>query len=236
MRPAFILAAALAALLLPDAPARATSLGFELSIDGRGRIGPGSLNVPLFTLTNTSARAGIAGVEVTIGDTARSFDGVVGIVPPDGGGARLVRGDTGIDRMDGIATDVFEIAFSEFRPGARAGFAADIDGEDGSFHQDFRRVLFDNGDDVLNATITVRFDDPGLSVLSLTLPDIGAGWRYFDFAARMKEPLPVARAALASPLAAVPLPPALPALAGALAGLAWMGRRRRLSARGAPRR
>lgn len=159
----------LAAIAAPLHAAPAAVVAYELVIDGSLGRQPGSINVPLFTLKNLSDEADLTGFSLTIGDPAFNFDGVIGIVPPAGGAATLLEGDTHVDRVDGVNTETVRLGFEGLAPGASASFGIDIDPDTGGFYADFREVLFGNGG-APNAVASARFAGSAAPLL-LTLAD-----------------------------------------------------------------
>ncbi|MEL7172337.1 MAG: hypothetical protein AAFN05_05140, partial [Pseudomonadota bacterium] len=149
-------AACVIALSGVSAPAGASVIGFDLTIDGSLGTQPGSVNVPIITLTNRSDTALLESFSLTIGDPAFNFDGVVELVGPAGGTATLTEGDTNINRVDGVNTDRISFSFTDFDPGESISFGVDIDADNGVFQQDFRDVLFNNGE-ATNAIASAAF-------------------------------------------------------------------------------
>lgn len=220
MRSATLCRVALAASLLTgflgSSAASAVTTGFDLVIDGGFGQQPGTVNVPLVTLTNRSSEALLTSFSLTIGDPAFNFDGVVQIRGPAGGNSLLVLGDTNIPRFDGIHTNSIALSFTDFDPGESVSFGIDIDADSGVFFQDYRDVLFNNGP-ATNAEVTVHFSDA--TPLVLTLNDVD-------------DPGPVYRASAlrtvaADSVSAVPVPASAFLLGAALIGASFLRRRRR---------
>lgn len=208
------LTASLFAAFLGSSAASAVTTGFDLMIDGSYGQQPGTVNVPLVTLTNRSSEALLTSFSLTIGDPAFNFDGVIQIRGPAGGSSRLMIGDTNIPRVDGVNTDTIALAFTGFKPGESVSFGVDIDADNGNFFQDYRNVLFNNGA-APNAQVTVQFTDA--APLVLTLNDVS-------------DPGPITRASALSTVAAdtvsaIPVPASAFLLGAALLCASFLRRR-----------
>ncbi|MEO0426892.1 MAG: hypothetical protein AAF160_05540 [Pseudomonadota bacterium] len=199
------------------APAGASVIGFDLTIDGSLGTQPGSLNVPIITLTNRSDTAQLENFSLTIGDPAFNFDGVVELVGPAGGTVSLTEGDTNISRVDGVNTDRISFDFTGFDPGESISFGVDVDADSGVFQQDFREVLFNNGS-AENAIASAGFGS-GMPLV-LTLADVTDPGEIYEASARSAH-------GGGDELIPTPIPASLLLLGGSLAGVGFMVRRRR---------
>ncbi|MEL6766504.1 MAG: hypothetical protein AAFP17_04935 [Pseudomonadota bacterium] len=199
------------------APAAASIIGFDLTIDGSLGTQPGSVNVPIITLTNRSDTALLESFSLTVGDPSFNFDGVVEIIAPDGGTATLVEGDTSINRVDGVNTDRISFSFTGFDPGESISFGADIDADSGVFQQDFRDVLFNNGE-ASNAVASTAFGSG--TPLMLTLADV-------ENPSELYETSAWAGHYQNGEVIATPVPASLLLLGGTLAGIGFLASRRK---------
>lgn len=125
-------------------------------------------NEPYIQLENTSDSAEITKFVLSIGDTAANFDWVrmVQSTKADSSDPDIGVQVSLVDGLeDGLRSDLVQLEFTNFLPGAIVRFRVDLDADSpNSFPSpDFRTVLFDaNGSDNSdNAEIQVTFD--GLS-------------------------------------------------------------------------
>ena len=102
--------------------ANAAVLGFDLEITG-------DINIPVFTLDNTSDMFELINFRLTVGNTNFNFDGFdtagTPIVNPPDGTSTPVDPDTNI--LGGIRSDQLELSFTDFDPGESITFAVDVD-------------------------------------------------------------------------------------------------------------
>lgn len=202
------------ALAAPGVAAAGTiTAGWSLTISG-------NTNVPTFTLQNTSG-AGVLLTQfsITIGDTSRHFDLNDSVLtsPPAGGTMSLAPG-FGVSAPN--RADEAILTFTGFDPGDVAVWTLDLDLDPASNSvQNYRTVMFNNGaapNAVGTATfVSAQFKGP--VVVGLTLPDGATTDTSYTFTASQE---------VAVPLAAVPVPPALPLLAAALGLFGVVARRR----------
>lgn len=154
-------------------PAEAQVLAYTLGISG-------NTNVPVFTLSNDSTVGGVGltGITLTIGNTAQNFDaaylenvGTTGIgftrLSPDNNDSGAIR------------ADFLQYTFTGFDPGESFIFSGDIDDDNVDSTEDYRVVLFNNGDAVPNSVLTVNFSN-GAS-LSQSLSDQPPGLQAYSF-------------------------------------------------------
>lgn len=194
-------AIAAAAVMVASNSSQAALIGYTLVIDG-------NVNVPTYTLTNDSAAAQITSFSFTVGHSGRNFDYVQAITAPAGGTANLIIGDTA---NSGARTTSFQIDYTGFDPGEFASNNTDVD--IGNITLDYRNTFFNNGAEP-NSVITVDFSDG--QTLSQTVADQTAGQSSYTFSQS------------ANP---VPVPAALPLLAGAvglLGAAGWRKSRRKV--------
>jgi hypothetical protein len=168
-----LLFAAWALLTAPSARGQSTAQRFALRIEG----GP---NVPRVTLRNTSRTAEIRRFEMTVGHADKGFDAVY-YFSTDAGVSILSSSPDGNDD-GGSRNQTVTITLSGLTPGKAVSFYVDVDKRDGNSAEDFRRVLFNNGDHA-NSVVSVNSatDGSGESA-SLTLPDGPADRYAYDFA------------------------------------------------------
>lgn len=193
-----ILAAAIAAGAIAgmSQAANATAIGYSLTISG-------NVNVPTYTLTNTSITALITSFSFTVGHSGRNFDYVQAIVAPAGGTANLIVGDTS---NGGTRTTSFQIDYTGFDPSEFASNNTDVD--TGNVALDYRNTFFNNGSEP-NSVISVDFSTG--QTLSQTVADQQTGQSSYTFTQRASV---------------VPVPAALPLMAGAIGVLGFAGWRR----------
>lgn len=198
MRRSPLIAVALACCATTSAQA-----GFKLTIATSDDYGA---NAPLMTLENTSSSRVLDSFSLSIGDPAYNFDRIT--APDDAGdplsGATVTQGDfpDGGERVDTLELQFPE---DELAAGSAISWLVDIDRDGGDSSEDFRTVLFNNGDGVANAVAAAVFADG--SEQRITLDDGPTGQASYSFVA--------------------PLPAALPLFAGGLAAVGLVLRRRR---------
>ena len=146
-------------------------------------------NKPLLKFTNDSESASITEFIVTIGDTDYNFDyGLMQLSGTSGGmnWKRVVpdANDTGGERADQVQYH----NFTGFTPGKTFTFKTDVDPDHFDRTEDYRKVMFNNGD-APNATVTVFFSN-GIT-LSRALPD-GSKRDSYSFTDAQVVPLPPA--------------------------------------------
>jgi len=144
-------------------------------------------NKPLMKFTNKSPAASITEFIVTIGDTAYNFDFALKQNVGTSTGMSWKRVMPDDNDSGGVRSDFVQYHnFKNFLPGRTFTFKTDIDEDNKNTVEDYRKVLFNNGD-APNSVVTVYFSN-GLSA-SLTLPDGPMNERY-SFSAEV--PLPPA--------------------------------------------
>jgi hypothetical protein len=155
--------------------------GYELEISANSQFPEWDVDLPEFTLTNTSINgwADIASFKFTIGDTEYNFDHLGGNGPVPIGYFTTDLGDAGSfsnSIPDNVNNDIrsdyiLYSGFTGFNPGDVFTFMADVD-LDGELHpgssEDFQTIFWNNGE-VLNSEITVTFvpEPATLSLLGL---------------------------------------------------------------------
>ncbi|MCI0538335.1 MAG: hypothetical protein L0Z50_24270, partial [Verrucomicrobiales bacterium] len=162
-----------AVLLATPVYGQSTALRFSLTIEG----GP---NVPRVTVRNTSRTTEIKRFEMSIGHQDKGFDSAY-FFSTDAGVSILSSVPDSND-LGGSRSQTIVITLSGLTPGKAFSFYTDIDNKDGdSGGEDFRVVLFNNGDRP-NSVVTVNAatDGSGLSE-SLTLPDGASGLFSYTF-------------------------------------------------------
>lgn len=202
------------ALCLAVTPALAGTIGFSLNISVTTANG----DRPSFNLVNMSDPGlNMVNFQMLIGDTSYNFDRIVSMSGLAGVGGSVVVGDA-FDA--GARTDLLEFAFTDFNPGEAFGWVAELD-KDGfnDTSSNFRTVFFNNGGPtVANASGRATFSDGRVVTVSTSGE---TGQSSYTFAGlRFDEPLP-------PDLEMVPLPAALPLMAGALGLFGMIARRRR---------
>jgi hypothetical protein len=176
-------------------PAAAATAGFSLTVNTGT-----SADAPLFTLVNLSdSGLTLNAFAFTIGDTAYNFDAVTAMTAPAGGAITLTAGDT---VNGGARSDAIAFGFTGFDSGEIVGWKAEIDLDTGNSVADHRAVFFNNGAVVPNSIGTALFSD-GRS-LAVSLAGDPGQTRYI-FSALADDAL-----------STVPVPAAMPLLAGAL--------------------
>jgi hypothetical protein len=151
------------------ANAATTPVAFTLTIGGSG-------NVPTIRLRNES-RVAITRFELTIGDYDKSFDSASdfnGLA--SGGSVRVVSPDT---TNGGTRADTINLVISGLNPGNTLVMGADVDGDGGDSDENFRRILFNNGQDKPNASAKVTLST-GESA-TIALPDGAADLGTYTF-------------------------------------------------------
>ncbi len=146
----------------------ATPYGYDLTISGNN-------NVPTFTLENIG-QINITGYSLTIGNIAYNWDAIYQEVDNDNVGYSLVSGDA-VD-SGALRVDMFEYAFTSFSAGNIFIHEADVDKDDYNTLENYKTILFNNGDSD-NALLTVSF--LGADALSMTLPDYTGVLDVFEF-------------------------------------------------------
>ncbi|MBL9139750.1 MAG: hypothetical protein JNK85_28025 [Verrucomicrobiales bacterium] len=144
---------------LMNASGAASPVAFTLEIGG-------DQNVPTIRLRNES-RVAITKFELTIGDFDKSYDSVSsfsGLGPS--GGVTVHSPDT---ENGGTRKDTISLTINGLEPGRTLVMSADVDGDGGDSGENYRRVLFNNGEDRPNATAKVTLVTG--EFVSLTLPD-----------------------------------------------------------------
>jgi hypothetical protein len=205
-KPFYRAGALAAALSLLTLPAVAATVGFSLRISTT--LTPtGSFDAPGFTLTNLSDPGlRISSMLFTIGNPAFNFDSVSLLGAPAGGTAILGPGDTA---NGGARTDSFGIAFTSFDPNEVAIWRVEIDRDSLNSTTNFRTVFFNNGALVADSIVSVLFSDKRTLEMTLGGSTTAANYTFSGF----------------EESAVIPLPAALPLLAGALGLLGFMRRR-----------
>ena len=192
-----ILAAA-GMIMASSAPALAATVGFGLTLSG-------DPNIPTFTLTNTSTAADLTSFAFTIGDTSRNFDQIYTVNTPAGSTGTLTFGDAS---QGGVRTDSFTISFTGLGVSQIANWRVDVDLDNLDTVENFSTVFFDNGT-LPNSVVTVGFSTGDF--IDFTLPD---GSSLYSYSA-------------SKPVDVIPVPAALPLLAGGLGLMGLMSWRRR---------
>lgn len=192
--------AAAGVTVVAGAPAFGATVGFDLTISGDD-------NVPTFNLTNTSTAADLTSFAFTIGDTSRNFDEIYTITT-SAGTSSLTFGST---NQSGARTDSFEISFTGLGVSQTASWDVDVDRDSSNTVENFASVFFNNGA-APNSVVTVGFSTG--DIIDFTLPDGGAPYSYSQ----------------SSDTSVVPVPAAMPLLAGGLGVMGLMGWRRRKNA------
>ncbi len=200
-RAGFTLAAGCFALCISTA-AHAATVGFSLVFSG-------NTNTPNLSLTNDSSTAVLTQFTLSIGDTGFNFDLVGNLAC---GGCTATLNDPDGNDSGGLRTDLMKLSFSGFDPGETASWRTDIDQDTANTIEDYSVVLFNNMI-APNSIATATFNDG--NVLAFVLPD-GSPDEEGDF---VFSPSKV--------VSAVPLPGALPLLAGGLGLMGLFGWRRR---------
>ncbi|MBX3745651.1 MAG: hypothetical protein KF833_10115 [Verrucomicrobiae bacterium] len=155
----------------PGAQGAATPVAFDLYIYGNA-------NVPTIAVANYS-RIAIRRFELTIGNFDRSWDFANNFRGSVSDSA--VRVDSP-DRVDGgrwADTIDFTVTGGGLPPGGWLYFDADVDADRSNAALDYRRVLFNNGQDRPNATAKVTLVN-GQSAM-ITLPDGAADLHLYHF-------------------------------------------------------
>jgi hypothetical protein len=180
----FACAALLGVCLVAATPTNvmASTFGWSLTIsfgspDG---IAAADANTPILSLTNTSTSALLSSFDLTIGDTAQNYDFALtsgGGLPSGTGGFTTGTGgftlDPLLDTLNGaMRSDNVKFTFTGFDPSEVFTFQTDVDPDSFDEVRDYRTVLFNNGDAVPNAVVTVTY--LGGPTLTFTLPDGGA--------------------------------------------------------------
>lgn len=162
--------------LNPATAATTTPVAFDLTIYGNA-------NTPTIRLDNRS-RFAIASFELTIGDFDKSFDYVSSVAGNYGGSYSV----SSPDQKDGERrSDTIKVTFPNGLPrGGNFRFETDID-TDSNSGQDYRRVLFNNGQDRPNATLKVTLADGSSSTAMITLPDGAADSGSYVFQSEARE-------------------------------------------------
>ena len=127
----------------------ASTIGYEFNIGGSG-------NIPTLTLENLSTTLNIVEFSITIGHTGYNYD-TVG--DQSGSAFDSFSLDFGDDSNGGNRTDSLLFSFSGFDPGEIFSFITDIDIDSDNSVENYYSVLFNNGDLVDNALISVTFSD-----------------------------------------------------------------------------
>lgn len=192
--------AAAGVTVVAGVPAFGATVGFDLTISGDD-------NVPTFNLTNTSTAADLTSFAFTIGDTSRNFDEIYTITT-SAGTSSLTFGST---NQSGARTDSFEISFTGLGVSQTACWDVDVDIDSSNTVENFASVFFNNGA-APNSVVTVGFSTG--NIIDFTLPDGVAPYSYSQ----------------SSDTSVVPVPPAMPLLAGGLGVMGLMGWRRRKNA------
>jgi hypothetical protein len=130
------------ALLFGSATLSSAAL-INFQIDIKDNILAGSqTDIPVFSVTNRSDAAKITKLEVYIGLVSKNFDRVGGFSAAPTGAARVTP-----DLINaGVRSDTVVFTFSNFDPGEKFGFFAEIDDDLViSSSENYRHILFDNG-------------------------------------------------------------------------------------------
>jgi len=154
---------------LAASPVSAGVIGYEFSInDPIFSTQNGANNVPDFQIENTSQAPGvlISQLSLTIGDTAYNFDfnRRESAFVDAGGDLGFALTSPMFGNNDGRVSDELTYSFTGFDPGDAFRFESDIDHDDGTMVQDFRRILFPG------SVLSVGFSD-GTMLSQLLNPD-----------------------------------------------------------------
>lgn len=198
--------AATGLVLVAGVPAYGATVGFELTISPQIGGSQGN-NVPTLELTNTSTAADLTSFAMTIGDTTRNFDEIYTITT-SAGSSSLTFGDT---VQSGTRTDSFEISFTGLGVSQTATWDVDVDIDSSNTIENFATVFFNNGT-APNSIVTVGFSTGDF--IDFTLPDGNSPYSYSQSAET----------------SVIPVPAALPLMAGGLGVIGLMGWRRRKAA------
>lgn len=162
-RPSFIrrllLGAAALAGIIQFAHADPSDLLFTVRITG-------DHNTPEIEITNNSPVLEFTRFELTIGNTAKNFDGqnhTHTLTAPPGGAAALAL------PLPGTRSDKLSVTFSGFGPGKTAKIRTDIDTDGFNDVQDFANVLINNGTGGAGNAIATVY--AGAASASRKLPD-----------------------------------------------------------------
>ncbi len=138
---------------IPAIPAEAQSVPITVKISG-------STNVPTFKVTNNS-RANIVRLVMTIGNTAKHFQG-------NNSYFSSIPGNVNIPKGNG-RSDIVDLSLNGFGPGETITFRADVDQDAAPVDtvEDYRFVMFNNGG-ALNSIIFVEDADGIGDTLILT--------------------------------------------------------------------
>lgn len=144
------------ALFLTAAGVNATVIGYDFKITGT------SNNLPYFWLQNTSDDLSITHLSLTIGDTAYNWDSVNYITSSmDASDYTLLTPDSNAD--GGLRSDLISFDFTDFAPNDYFQFRGDVDKDNANTSEDFNTVMFNNGDSIENALLSVYFGSYMLS-------------------------------------------------------------------------
>ena len=151
------LAAIALALTCGPAFADVSDLLFTVRIEGDG-------NVPTIYVTNNSPTLEINRFDLTIGNTAKNFDGDTQTVNLPPGGTLVNRSP-----VTGVRDDTISIVLDGFGPGETFSFTADVDSDFDPFNtvENYSRVFFNNG----SAPNSVARVYSGSAVSEITLED-----------------------------------------------------------------
>ena len=147
----------------------------------------GDPNTPVVSVINTSTSGEImTDFELTIGDTDYNFDGVENIMPPSGGQVTLISPDD--DTSGGVRSDSIVLAITNFDPGEVITFQTDVDRDNSNSTEDFRSILFNNGDGLEAFATGSSPQGDQTSIIALQDDDLRSSYTYTTTGAPLGEP------------------------------------------------